>query len=190
MDNPAGSRPDLRPDVRLAGVGPEHANAMYRWMCDPEVSLNLGLRHEPSPERTLAWIRAAASDPSTRPFAILVDGRHVGNVVLDRIDEHLASARLSVYIGEASARGGGVGTTAIALALREGFGPMGLNKIWLTVHSRNFAAISVYSRLGFALEGILRDEFVLDHRRVPALYMGLLRSEFERFDSDARDDRP
>jgi len=55
-----------------------------------------------------------------------------------------------------------------------------LNKIWLTVHSENQSAIKCYERLGFQLEGTLRDEFKLRGRLVPALYMGLLRQDFEQ----------
>ena len=33
--------------------------------------------------------------------------------------------------------------------------------MWLTVHAHNAAAIAAYVAAGFAMEGILRDEFVL-----------------------------
>jgi RimJ/RimL family protein N-acetyltransferase len=153
---------------------------MYEWMCDPEVRDNIGLQKEPSLERTLAWITSALHNDSMRPFAVLLDGRHVGNIILDRMDPYLSTARLSVYIGEPSARGSGVGLTAIYLALQEGFETLRLHKIWLTVHARNVLAIRTYVALGFALEGILRDEFRLRGERLAAFYMGLLAEEFRR----------
>lgn len=177
MSGPRPMRP--RGDVELVGLGPEHAEAMYRWMCDPAVAENLGLRREPSPERTRAWIAAASEDEGTRPWAVLLGGTHVGNVVLDRIDTYLGTARMSVYVGEPEARGQGVGTSAVFLALRDGFEELGLHKVYLTVHARNGPAIAAYVRLGFQVEGVLRDEFRLGGSRVPALYMGLLRGEFE-----------
>jgi RimJ/RimL family protein N-acetyltransferase len=170
-----------RSDVALAPLTQEHAANMYRWMNDPAVRCGIGLRTEPSPEGTLAWIDRARQDASMRPFAVLLDGRHVGNVVLDRIDTHLATARLSVYVGEPQARHSGVGLTAIYLALREGFERYGLHKIWLIVHAHNAGAIRIYRRLGFEEEGRLRDEFWLDGRRVDALYMGLLVDDFRQF---------
>lgn len=168
----------LRADVTLGDLNLDHAPNMYRWMCDPAVSQNLGLRSEPSLEKTRVWIEHALQDPCTRPFAILLKGRHVGNVVLDRIDSYLSTARLSVYIGEASARKSGIGQTGIYLALSEGFHAMRLHKIWLTVHANNLAAIRTYCRCGFVLEGILRDEFWLEGKRVGVLYFGMLRDEF------------
>lgn len=170
----------LRKDVRLAPLSLEHAANMYRWMCNPEISKNVGLRSAPSLEKTIDWINSALRDPLTQPYAVLLNDQHVGNVILDQIDHYLDSARLSVYIGESTARQSGVGRTAIYLTLVEGFKKMNLHKIWLTVHDQNFLAINTYTRLGFVLEGILRDEFWLDGERIPVLYLGLVRHDFER----------
>lgn len=170
----------LRPDVHITPLALEHAPNMYRWMCDPTISQNLGLRSEPSAERTEAWITTALQDSSINAYAVLLNGQHVGNVILDHVDTYLSSARLSVYIGEPSARQSGVGATGLYLTLQHGFAQMLLHKVWLTVHSRNFRAINTYSRLGFVLEGILRDEFWLDGQRMDALYMGLLSRDFEQ----------
>jgi len=169
-----------RDDVRLAPLGLEHAPRMLAWMRDPQVSANIGLKSEPSAERTTAWIERALGDPSIRAFAILLGGEHVGNVVLDQIDERVGAARLSIYVGEPAARGGGVGRTAVALAAEHAFGAMALHKLWLTVHARNAAAIKSYLDVGFTVEGVLRDEFVLEGRRLAALRMGLLAGELAR----------
>ena len=174
----------LRPDVAIVPLTTKHAPNMYRWMSDPLIRSNIGLRSEPSLERTIAWITNALHDPSACPRAILLGDRHVGNVVLDRIDNYIATARLSVYIGESTARASGIGRTGICLALVEGFQQMGLHKVWLTVHSRNFHAMNTYARLGFALEGILRDEFWFEGQRIAAFYMGLLRDDFRQLSPD------
>jgi RimJ/RimL family protein N-acetyltransferase len=151
---------------------------MFGWMRDPVVAENVGVRSEPSLERTLAWIEHARAAADVDAFAIVAAGEHVGNVVLDRIDAYLGTARLSIYLGEARARGRGIASAAMRLALRHAFSALGLRKVWLTVHARNGTAIAAYARLGFSVEGVLRDEFVLGGERLPALYMGLLRSEF------------
>jgi RimJ/RimL family protein N-acetyltransferase len=151
---------------------------MCQWMADPEVASNIGLRREPSLERTVEWIQKAVEDPTIRAYAILVDEEHVGNVVFDQIDTWLSSARLSIYIGEPSLRGNGVGSSAAWLATKLAFEQEGLNKIWLTVHVMNQRAINVYTKLGFVLEGILRDEFWFDGKRLPVLRMSLLQREF------------
>ena len=164
-------------EVRLDLLNGKHAESMYRWMRDPEVAENLGLRGEPSLERTRIWLANAVADDDVRAFAISLDDRHVGNVVLDRIDRHLGTCRLSVYIGEPSARGGGVGKMAVAHACVVAFGPLELHKVWLTVHCRNAAALNAYLAIGFVIEGVLRHEFLLRGRRLDAFRLGLLAGE-------------
>lgn len=170
----------LNPAVRIGGLRLSHAPAMFRWMCDPVIAGNIGLRQKPSLKKTEDWIRRVSRDATVRPYAISLAGKHVGNVVLDRIDSYLATARLSIYVGEHDARGQGVATTAIYRLLNREFPAKQLHKVWLTVHERNARAIQTYSRLGFVTEGILRDEFRLGNRRVNARLMSLLRTEFQQ----------
>lgn len=164
--------------VELCALEAGHAERMLRWMRDPEIADNIGLRSQPTLERTREWIAKAQAGGSTRAWAILHAGEHVGNVVLDCIDSYLQSARLSIYVGEASARGRGVAASALRRALESGFTELGLHRIWLTVHERNTRAALLYTRIGFRFEGILRDDFLLRGERVNAILLSILRSEF------------
>jgi RimJ/RimL family protein N-acetyltransferase len=166
---------DQQSPLILTPLHARHAPAMLTWMRDPEVAENLGLRSEPSLERTLGWIARAADDPDTVPMAIEHAGQHVGNVIIDRIDRYLGTGRLSIYIGEAAARGMKLGQRSLKLAAAHAFDTLGLHKIWLTVHVHNARAIAAYTAAGFAIEGVLRDEFILRGKRCNALLMALLR---------------
>lgn len=170
----------LNGDVKLGPVTLDHAAGMLRWMRDPEVAENVGLRKTATLEQTHRWIEQANADPDIAASAILFKNDHVGNVVLDRIDHYLSSARLSVYVGEPSCRGLGVATTAVYLLLQQAFRERELNKVWLTVHQFNSGALSIYKRLGFIYEGVLREEFILQSVRVDAFLMSILRDEFVR----------
>jgi len=170
-------QPGERRDVTLGPILPEYAERMLNWMRDPEVSGNLGLRREPTLERTRQWIAKAADDDSMRAFAILTGGEHVGNVVVDQIDRDLGKARLSIYIGERAARGCGIGVAATRLAVKTAFDELGLHKVWLTVRAGNSRAMRTYLHAGFRAEGLLRGEFLLGAARLDAWYMGILREE-------------
>jgi RimJ/RimL family protein N-acetyltransferase len=163
--------------VALVPLVQSHAAATARWMQDPFVRGNVGVQREITLESTQQWIRAAAEDPAVLPFAIMAGGRHVGNVTIDRIDAALRSGRFSIYVGEPEYRGRGVGTEATRLVLREAFARAGLNKLWLIVHDRNPGALRAYLAAGFAIEGVHRDEFLLDGRLVSVFYMGVLRAD-------------
>ena len=165
-------------EVRLEPLTLACAPSMARWMQDPEVSRNIALRKTVTLASTEAWVANAVQDQSMRPFAIRSGDAYVGNVILDRIDPYIGSARFSIYIGDSAARGKGVAAAAIRLVLTEAFAALQLNKVWLMVQSKNIRAINLYLKTGFVLEGILRDEVVLDGERVPAFYMSILRREF------------
>ena len=179
---------DVKSDVKsspvaLARLEAGHAPAIVAWLSDPVVSSNLGLRSTPTLEKTFAFIAAAASDETASALtarAILLGGRHVGNVVLDQIDRHVGKARLHIYVGDPAARGHGVGQRAVALAVALAFDELALHKVWLTVHAKNAAAIRAYERAGFRVEGTHRAEFLLDGERVDDLYMGVLKGEETR----------
>jgi len=74
----------------------------------------------------------------------------------------------------------GVATTAIYLTLKQVFLEEKLHKVWLTVHVRNTPAIIAYNKVGFVVEGVLRDDFWLENRRVNVLLMSLLGTEFQQ----------
>lgn len=139
----------LRRDVALGTLSQGDASRMYRWMLDPHVSRNIGLEREPSLEYTRAWIEQSEKADDVRAFTILRAGKHVGNVVLDRIDSESGSARFSIYVGEPEARGRGVGRTALFRILEIGFHDLSLREIWLTVHPENRAAMKIYEAAGF-----------------------------------------
>lgn len=170
------------PDVQLVPLSAEHAKNMFQWMTDLEVSANIGLRTEPTLEKTEEWIRRALNDPQTQAHAVLLAGCHVGSLVFDRIDQYLSNARLSIYIGPETARGRGIGSAAIRLGLILAFELLSLHKVWLTVHVHNTRAIRTYLNAGFVMEGILRDEFRLAGQFVDAFYMGMRREDFDRLD--------
>ena len=177
MPNPVKSARKVTPsEVTLVPLRPSHAAAMVRWLSDPAVGRNLGLRAKPTLVRTRAFIKDSDND-TVCGRAILLDGAHVGTVVLDQIDRRIGKARLYIYVGDPRARGHGVGQRAVALACAHAFGPLGLHKVWLTVHVRNAAAIRAYELAGFVLEGTHRSEFLLGDERLDEYYMGILRTD-------------
>ncbi len=160
--------------VRLTPLSLEHAEATVAWLEDPELAGGLGLRTDPTLETTRAWIERARLDATCHPFAIIAGDAHVGNVVLDLLDEHLSTARLSIYVGERDARGVGVAQKAVRRAAEHAAEVLHLHKLWLTVHVGNAPALAAYTRCGFLAEGVLRDEFLLDGERTDLIRMGLL----------------
>jgi ribosomal-protein-alanine N-acetyltransferase len=114
-------------------------------------------RHAPAewPGRWLQ-LRAAGRRGSALPFAITVDGRLAGQVMVGNV---VREPVLSAYVGywcDTRLSGRGVTTAAVALAVDHCFGPVGLHRVEATVRPENVASLRVLHKLGFRREGLFR----------------------------------
>ncbi len=173
----------LRSGVKLVPLNLQHAPNMYRWVSDPTVADNIGLRSEPSLEKTVNWIKQTLDDPLSLAFGIMLEDQHVGTLVFDRYDAYLGTMRFATnYIGEATARGAGVGLTSLYLGYSAAFASFPIQKVWITVHSHNFRNLSALTKLGVRLEGLLGNEFKFKDQLIDLVYLGLLREDFEKIE--------
>jgi RimJ/RimL family protein N-acetyltransferase len=106
-----------------------------------------------------------------------VEGRHIGNLGLHKIDQVHRKAEVGIVIGEPTFWSKGFGTEAMRLALGYGFEDLGLNKISLDVLDYNTRAIRTYERLGFQREGVHREDVYKEGRFVNVLRMSILARE-------------
>lgn len=103
----------------------------------------------------------------------------IGYIEIDGIEWAHQTGWLSIGIGDPVHRGQGYGYEATEMALRFAFHELNLHRVQLTVFSYNDAAIKLYERTGFVLEGTFREYLQRDGRRHDMLLYGLLRSEWE-----------
>lgn len=135
--------------VTLVRFGPEHVARTYEWVSDPELRRLFMMRGELTPEGHSAYFASVLADPSQRLFAILVTGAHVGNCGLKHLRAGGTDAELWIYIGDALARGKGVGRAATEALIRIAFGELGLDRLRLHLARSNEPALALYRGLGF-----------------------------------------
>ena len=101
-------------------------------------------------------LRAAGRRGSALPFAMTVDGRLAGHVMVGNV---VREPLLSGYVGywcDAGLACRGVTTAAVALVVDHCFGPVGLHRLEATVRPENAASLRVLEKLGFREEGLFR----------------------------------
>jgi [ribosomal protein S5]-alanine N-acetyltransferase len=106
------------------------------------------------------------------------DSRVLGEVLLFKFDRDSRRAE----IGYALARGAwGCGYVAEALPplIDYAFRDLGLNRLEAVVDPRNTASCAVLSRMGFAHEGTLREQYIIRGEKTDSAIFGLLRGEWE-----------
>lgn len=104
--------------------------------------------------RLLRRLNAAARRGELLPFAVLYDGRFVGQLTVADIRWGSAcSATIGYWVDQAVA-GRGVMPSAVALATDHCLGPVGLHRIEISIRPENGASRRVVEKLGFRAEGL------------------------------------
>lgn len=98
----------------------------------------------------------------------------IGLMAFLDFDEEQKKAELRKLIGEPEYRGKGFGKEATKAWIQWGINKLGLKKIYLYTINTNARNIRINQELGFQVEGILRNECLIDGEYTDVLRMGLV----------------
>lgn len=112
-------------------------------------------------------------------YSILDENNHlIGTIGFKELNIPSRSATLFVVIGNKSFWGKGYGTDALIVFARYLFTQWNLHRISLDTWDGNLRAIKAYEKVGFKIEGRLREARYVLGSYHDAILMGLLKSEF------------
>jgi len=172
-----GERIYLR-EVRAGDV-----NAGYRtWLNDAEVNQYLETRFVPrSIENIAAYVRDLDGKSESVFLAICLkeNGIHVGNIKVGPINWIHRFADISLFIGDKSQWGRGLGSEAISLVTRFAFKELNLNRLQAGCYRSNLGSSRAFEKCGFQREGILRKKRFSKGDYEDELLLGLLRVEWQ-----------
>ena len=83
-----------------------------------------------------------------------------------------------IYIADTEMRGKGYGEEALKAILKWAFEDMNCERVTLDHFNDNMIAAALYEKVGFVLEGILRDELFYQNHYVSRCYYSILFEEF------------
>ena len=98
----------------------------------------------------------------------------VGSVYIRDIDRQHNKAEYGIFIGEASARGRGIGTAAAKLMLRYCFEEEKLHRVFLRAFATNAQAVRSYEKAGFKKEAYLKDDVCINGQYCDIVLMAAL----------------
>jgi RimJ/RimL family protein N-acetyltransferase len=163
----------------------EDVKKFHEWVNDPVVTEGLALLFPMSLDDEEDWYqRSRQRDIQERPYAIELRGgeawRLIGNCTFFNIEREVRSAEVGIMIGDKSVWNQGLGTEAMGLLLRIGFGILNLNRVFLQVYADNVRAVRAYEKAGFILEGTMRQAVYKNGKYGNIHIMSVLRSDWEK----------
>lgn len=104
-----------------------------------------------------------------------VDRKPIGALAFLDVNQEQGTAELRKLIGDPDARGKGLAEEATLLWINYGMQILALEKIYVSTLQTHMANIRLNERIGFRVEGLLRNEVVIDGKRHDVLRMGICR---------------
>jgi RimJ/RimL family protein N-acetyltransferase len=169
--------------IRFRGMERADLPTFVAWLNDPEVRRGISHFLPMSMVREEQWFENNLAQPvEQQGFAVeaSIDGawKLIGTVGFHIIDWISRKAEIGIMIGEKSLWNQGYGTETMTLMLQHGFETLNLHRIYLKVFANNPRAIRAYEKVGFKLEGSLREAHFTEGAYIDDLVMGILRSEW------------
>lgn len=168
--------------IKLAAVRASDAEQMAKWQEDSNYLRSLDTDFAVLP--TYDSIKEQDLQQGTKSNSVhfrlrTIENDHlIGFVELHSIEWNNQSCLLAIGIGDSDHRGKGYGKDALWLILRYAFYELNLNRVGLDVISNNISAIEAYKKVGFTVEGSMRDAVYRDGKRYDRIIMGILRNEW------------
>jgi [ribosomal protein S5]-alanine N-acetyltransferase len=153
----------------------------FQWLNDFEVTKFLETGHFPNSHESMESYFAQHSSAGNEVFLAVClcdNDRHIGNVKLGSINWIHRRAEFGIVIGAKDCWNKGYGTEATVLLIDYAFRRLNLHKVMLGVVETNHAAIKIYEKIGFKVEGRLREQLYVDGRYRDNILMGALPQEF------------
>ncbi len=102
----------------------------------------------------------------------------IGTIGFDQVNIPARSARIFIAIGAKDYWGKGYGTDALYIFSVYLFKQWNMNRLTAETWDGNTRALSCYQRLGFQVEGSLREAYYIDGKYHDAVILGLLQRDF------------
>lgn len=151
---------------------------LHRWLNDPESILMVG-RTPMTFVETEQYVQKMRNENA---LILGIENKEqdlVGWIHLTKLYYEHGRAEIGLLIAPES-RGHGYGKYAMENMITLAFNQLRLNKVYLTTRGLNKRALGLYEKLGFTVEGTLRQHSFINGKYYDTLFMGVLADEWKK----------
>jgi UDP-4-amino-4,6-dideoxy-N-acetyl-beta-L-altrosamine N-acetyltransferase len=166
-----GEKVSIRPITR------DDTDMVLSWRNSDLVKQFFIYRKDITREEHLSWFENKIEKGAVVQFIIEAEEGPVGSVYIQNINKTHRNGEYGIFIGEPNALGKGYGTDAGRLILKYAFETLNLHKVYLRVIDNNIRAIKSYEKLGFSVDGVLKDDVCIDGEFRDIVIMSVLKGQ-------------
>ena len=170
--------------IYLDAVNKEDLPSLMYWRNLPEYRKNFREYRELNMDMQLRWYEnKVVNDNTTEMFAIRLNdtGELIGCCGLCYINWVHRNADLSLYIGweKSYIDNEGYAEEACKLLFNYGFKELGMQKIWTEIYCFDEKKLELYKKLGFSIDGELRNQYFYEGKWWNSYMLSLLTEEWK-----------
>jgi len=179
--------------VRLRPVEKDDLARFVKWLAEPELRGYLDSHLPYSQVQEERWFERNLSAGNEQVWSIDAQPPdtvgpwvHIGSCGYHDVDWRNRVGEVGIMLGPRDYWGRGYGTDALQTLVAWGFYTLNLNRVQLRVFADNERALRSYQKVGFQLEGRLRQGNYANGAYRDVLYMGVLREDWAQALVDAK----
>ena len=161
----------------------EHCTAEYvSWLNNYEVYKYLETGGNYTLTDLKEYLTSVAQNQEILFWAIHLreNDKHIGNIKIDPINKRHSLGEYGIMMGDSNEWGKGYAKEASQTVIEHCFKDLNIRKITLGVVEKNTAALELYKKLGFEIEGIYKDHGFYEGELANILRMALFNANYER----------
>lgn len=159
----------------MRAVRKEDLELFLQWRSESSAGLRTGHRPLTSLNQE-EFFKKLSFDNDMIVFTVCTDEEPVGYVQLYPIDWKNRNAEVGIIMGR-KRQGQGLGKETLRLIVDYGFKTLNLKRIYAEIYSYNKNSIKLFEKIGFKLEGKLREHHYWNGKFHDSLIYSILRSE-------------
>jgi len=151
-----------------------------KWINNPEIRHTLNFEYPISEIGTRKWLNAIAGNPKRKDFIVCdkENNEPIGYGGFIGIDVKNGKAESYMGIGEKNLHGKGIGLEVRKILLDYAFQELNLNKVYAYVWEKNTPMVKLNEKVGFQIEGLLRQDILSHGQKRDRYIMGILKEEY------------
>lgn len=157
-----------RSDLKNVHVINNKVDTMRLWFEEPYESLD---------ELTSLYDKHIHDDDERR-FVVDIEGKFAGIVELMSIDYIHRNCEIQIVITPEFG-GNGYAQKALKSGVDYAFHTLNMHKVYLWVDVNNEPAVHIYKKMGFEIEGTIKEQFFAGGKYHDSYFMGIFRSSYK-----------